>query len=102
MKTITIITEQVSDGALTAVLPTKAVASVTVRRISARDRAFAPTGSYRALCNPNRFRAAYRIDVMVEEAAVETVFDAVSFAYGAGLFSDAEMWVNEPLVALSA
>jgi hypothetical protein len=39
---------------------------------------------------------------MVDEAAVETVFDAVSFAYGAGLFSDAEMWVNEPLVALSA
>jgi len=33
---------------------------------------------------------------------VETVFDGVSFAYAAGIFSDAEMWVEAPALALTA
>jgi nitrogen regulatory protein PII len=40
--------------------------------------------------------------MVVEDNAVETVFDAISFAYGVGLLGDAEMWVNAPALALVA
>ncbi len=102
MKIITIVTEKASDRELAAVLPPKGVASVAITRISGPRPPSAPVGSFRTFSNPNRFRAAYRVDVTVDEAAVETVFDAVSFAYGAGFLSDTEMWVNDSPLALSA
>jgi hypothetical protein len=40
--------------------------------------------------------------MVVEDNAVETVFDAISFAYGVGLLGDAEMWVKTPALALVA
>lgn len=100
MKTITIITEQVSERALAAAFQTNGVASISVSTAQSGT----PVGGARHRCfrNPRRFSANYRIDVVVDDAAVETVFDGVSFAYGAGIFSDAEMWVNAPARALSA
>ena len=40
--------------------------------------------------------------MVVEDDAVDTVFDSISFAYGVGLLSDAEMWVNNSALALVA
>lgn len=101
MKTITIITEQVTDRVLTAAMPPKGVASV---RISANRNGVddVDAATYRSFRNPDRFKANYRIEMVVEDNAVETVFDAISFAYGVGLLGDAEMWVNAPALALVA
>lgn len=101
MKNITIITEQISERALAAALPSEGVASVTIgsRGSAQRDRVAA---DHRIFCNPNRFSPIYRVDLVVEDDAVDTVFDGISFAYGAGLFSNAEAWVDAPELALSA
>lgn len=101
MKNITIITEQISEKALAAALPTEGIASVTVSFQGAARRDLAGA-DYRAFCNPNRFSPIHRVDLVVEDDAVEPVFDGISFAYGAGLFSNAEAWVNAPELALSA
>ncbi|MCB0939195.1 MAG: hypothetical protein KDB72_03030 [Mycobacterium sp.] len=103
MKSITIITEQVSAKALAAAMPTTGVASVFVNpNPAATPRDHRSMESYQALRNPRRFRPDYRIDVVVDDDAVDAVFDGVSFAYGAGLFTDAEMWVNQTAPAAAA
>ena len=102
MKTITIIAERMTDQALSAIVPTRGVASVEVGPNRADLRAAAPVRDYRSFRNPSRFTPAVRIDMLVDDDTVETVFDSVSFAYGAGIFSDAEMWVEAPALALSA
>lgn len=94
MKSITIVAEQASDRALATALPTAGVVSVVVHQTQGAAADNSLMASYRALRNPRRFRPNYRIDVVVEDGAVESVFDSVTIAYGAGLFSDAEMWVN--------
>lgn len=100
MRTITIIAEQISDNALAAALPARGVASVTVGRQGV-DRRGEGEG-YRAFRNPIRFAPRHRVDLIVEDDAVEAVFDGISVAYAAGLFSDAEAWVDAPGLALSA
>lgn len=95
MKNITIVTDQISENALTAVLPTEGVAEVTITEDRALRRGYTVNAapgmpSFRMA---NRFTANYRIDLIVEDDAVDTIFDAVSFAYGAGFFADAEAWV---------
>ena len=99
MKNIAILAEQVSDRALAAALPSTGVASVTIsRERSPRLDAGTPE-NYHCFRNPARFNPAFRIDLVVEDAAVDTVFDGISFAYGAGIFSDAEAWVSGPALA---
>jgi hypothetical protein len=102
MKTITIIAERLTDRALSAVVPTTGVASVNVRPTRAVVRDAAAIQGYQCFRNPSRFNPTVRLDLLVDDDAVETVFDAVSFAYAAGIFSDAEMWVEAPALALSA
>lgn len=99
MKTITIITDQITDRALAAALPAAGIASVAIRRGGAARPEAAAIRSYR---NPARFAPRFRIDVVVEDAAVETVFDAIDLAYGAGVFSDAEAWVEARALAPAA
>jgi len=101
MRTITIITEQVSDRIVNAAVPPAGVASVrvSVNRTGVED---VDAATYRAFRNPDRFRANYRIELDVEDSAVEAVFDAISFAYGVGILADTEMWVNAPALALVA
>ncbi|MBU3748892.1 MAG: hypothetical protein FGM52_00280 [Mycobacterium sp.] len=100
MKTITIITEQISDRALAAALPTEGVASVTVRRVHGTPRE-SGTETLR-LRNPNRFIPIHRVEVVAEDEAVSTVLEGLSVAYGAGLFNDAEVWVDGPVLAACA
>jgi nitrogen regulatory protein PII len=101
VKTITIIAERVTDQSLSAVVPANGVASVSVSR-NRPDRGEASAILSRSFRNPSRFNPAVRIELVVDDNTVDTVFDAVSFAYGAGLFSDAEMWVQAPVPALAA
>ena len=102
MKNIIIITEQLSDPSLKAALPAVGITSTVI----SHDRAHQSIGSgmenYRALHNPQRFRPNYRIELVVDEAAVDSVFDSVAIAYGAGVFSDAEMWVENIAAATAA
>ncbi len=102
MKSITIIAEQISDRALTAALPATGIASVAIKQNPGLGTGNSAVESYRALGNPRRFRANYRIELIVAEDAVESVFDGIAVAYGAGLFSDAEMWVDGGALASAA
>ena len=102
MKTITIVAERVTDQALSAVVPTGGVTSVRVGPNRSVDRAEAAVQGYRSFRNPTRFTPAVRIELLVDDVTVDTVFDSVSFAYAAGVFSDAEMWIEAPALALSA
>jgi nitrogen regulatory protein PII len=101
MKTITIVAERVTDHALSAIAPT-GVASIKVRANRADIRHTAGMQDYQSFRNPARFTPAVRIDLLVDDDTVETVFDAVSVAYAAGILSDAEMWVEAPALALTA
>lgn len=102
MKTVVILTERLTQSSLSAVVPAEGVASVRVaRHLSAGREAFAPE-SYRSYRNPQRFTPAVRIELLVEDDAVATVFEAVSVAYGAGFVNDAEMWIESPALGLSA
>ena len=102
MKHITIIAERVSEQSLAAVLPPVGVSSVSVRRNRPADVDGAAMESHHQFHHPTRFRPEVRVDVVVADEAVDSVFDALSFAYGAGFFSDAEAWVNPHALALSA
>ncbi len=94
MKTITIITEQISDKAMAAVLPTSGVASVTVTEDGSSSRGSHATENFHGFRNPKRFSPHYRIDVVLDDATVDALFDSIAFAYEAGFFGDAEAWVN--------
>lgn len=102
MKTVIIIAERVTESSLSAVIPAAGVAAVRVTRNSYGSRPESADQSYRSYRNPQRFNPAVRIELLVADDAAGTVFDAVSFAYGAGFFSDAEIWVESPALALSA
>jgi hypothetical protein len=107
MKTITIVAERVTDQALAAAIPARGVAWIKVRAnrsdvVSGGTGGDATMPGYQSFRNPSRFNPAVRVDLLVDDDAVETVFDGVSFAYAAGIFSDAEMWVEAPALALTA
>lgn len=102
MKQITIITEQISDESLAAVLPPAGVASVAVHRGRSVHVEEAAVENYRSFRNPDRFRPHFRVELVVDDETVDTVFDAIAFAYGAGFFGDGEAWVNPSDLALSA
>lgn len=102
MKNIAILAERVTERALAAILPPKGVASVTINADGcARPETGARTKVH-AFRNPTRFSPSVRITLVVADDAVDTVLDSLSFAYGAGLFSDAEAWISEPATAQAA
>lgn len=102
MKTVIILAERVTASSLSAVVPARGVRSVRFEHNLSDSWSEFATQGYRSYRSPLRFNPAVRIELLVEDEAVETVFDAVSFAYGAGFFSDAEMWIESPELALSA
>lgn len=102
MKNVTILAEQMSDTSLSAALPPEGIVSVTVLRTRSSRTDAAAAETYVGFRNPQRFNPTFRIELVVDDDAVEQVFDSVSFAYGAGFFSDAEMWVDGPALVLSA
>lgn len=102
MKTITILAEQISDRALAAALPAAGVLSVAVSVTGSAAGTAIGSASYRRFRAARTFAANYRIDLVVDDDAVTSIFDGLDFAYGAGVFSDAEAWVNALELALSA
>jgi nitrogen regulatory protein PII len=99
MKNIAILAEQLSDRALAAALPSTGIASITISPDGSPRREAGARQNFHGFRNPARFSPSFRIDLIVEDEAVETVFDGISFAYGAGLFSDAEAWITGPAAA---
>ena len=102
MKTITIITEQVSDKSLAAVLPTTGVSSVTVTEDRSAGWNAAAAENFHGFRNPRRFSPNYRIDVVLDDATVDVLFDSITVAYEAGFFGDSEAWVNTTDLAPAA
>jgi nitrogen regulatory protein PII len=102
MKTITIITEQVSDKTLAAVLPTTGISSVTVTEDRSAGWDAPAAAEVHSLRNLKRFSPNYRIDVVLDDATVETLFDSITYAYETGYFGDAEAWVNTSGLASAA
>ncbi len=102
MKTVVILTERLDQSSLSSVVPARGVSSVSVAHNRSDSRNGFVAEGYRSYRSPLRFNPAFRIELLVDDEAVETVFDAVSFAYGAGFFSDAEMWIESSDLALSA
>ena len=102
MTTITIITEQVSDKALAAILPITGVSSVTVTEDRSGGWDNAAADNFHGFRNLKRFSPNYRIDVVLDDATVDTLFDSITIAYEAGFFADAEAWVNTSELAPAA
>lgn len=98
MKTITIITEQLSDKALAAITPIDGIRSVTINEDSSAGAADRPGGiapeTVHGFRNPVRFNPNYRIDVVLDDATVDILFESIATAYEAGFFADAEAWVS--------
>lgn len=102
MKSIVIIAEQLSDTSLSAALPANGVAVISISQDTGGIAVADEAQSYRAFRSTTRFTPRYRVELAVEDDAVESVFDGIDVAYGAGLFSDAEVWSSAPALALSA
>lgn len=94
MKIITVIAEQISPVALNAALPPAGVVSVTVSEAQSFSRTSRTIGSYRGVKIPQHFRPVFRIELVVEDSAVERVVDGIAFARGAGLLGDASARVS--------
>lgn len=102
MKIITIVAEQISPEALSAALPTEGVLSVTVDATRTFNHDSAVVQSYRGRKIAQHFREVYRIEVAVEDTAVDAVIDGVAFARGAGLLGDAQAWISAEATELFA
>lgn len=94
MKIITVVTEQISADALTTVLPTEGIASVTVTQTQNFSRTALVVESYRGRKIANHFADVYRVEIVAEDAVADAVIAGVAFARGAGLLGDARAWVS--------
>lgn len=102
MRSIVIVTEQLSDAALAAAMPAKGVSVVSISQAAGWVATVGEAPTSRGFHSTARFTPRHRIELAVEDDAVQAVFDGIDFAYGAGLFSDAEVWAGAPVLALSA
>lgn len=94
MKVITIIAEKISAEALSAALPTAGVTAVTVSETQSFHRDATSIESYRGRKIAQHFSVVYRVEVVVEDAALDAVISGIAFARGAGLLGDAKAWVT--------
>lgn len=102
MKSVVIIAEQLSGQSLSAAIPANGIAVISINEGTGGVAVADDAQSYRAFRSTTRFTPRYRVELAVEDDAVEAVFDGIDVAYGAGLFSDAEVWAVAPALALSA
>ncbi len=99
MKIITVIAEQISPQALSTALPAEGVVSVTVDETQAFCRTAAVVESYRGRKIANHFTTVYRIEVTVQDDALQAAIDGITFARSAGLFGEATARVATDTVA---
>jgi nitrogen regulatory protein PII len=102
MKIITVVAQQVSAQALSTALPASGVLSVTVSETQSFSPAAVSVQSYRGVKLAGHVTTAFRIEVAVDEDAVDAVIDGIAFARGAGLLGDARAWVNAATDLLAA
>lgn len=95
MKIITITAEQVSPEALNTALPADGVISVTVSETQSFSRTAISAGYYRGVKMPQHFTPVFRVEVEVEDFAVERVIDSIAFARSAGLFGTVRARLTE-------
>ena len=94
MKLITVIAGQLSPEALSAALPTEGVLAVTVSETQSFNRTATSVETYRGRKVPQHFRAVHRIEIAVDDEALDAVIDGIAFARGAGLLGEATAWVT--------
>lgn len=94
MKLITVIAQQLSPEALSAALPTEGILAVTVSETQSFHRTARAVESYRGRKIPQHFTTVHRIEIAIEDAALDAVIDGIAFARGAGLLGEATAWVT--------
>jgi nitrogen regulatory protein PII len=106
MKIIHVIAQQVSPDALNAALPFDGILSVTVSETQSFSRSAVSVGYYRGFKIPQHFTSMFRIELEVEDTAVDAVIDGIAFARSAGLFGDARVRLSDgsaiDLIAVAA
>ena len=95
MKIITVIAQQVSAEALNAALPADGVIAVTVSETQSFSRTATTVGSYRGVKLPQHFTPIFRIDIEVEDTALDQAIEGIAFVRGAGLLGDARVRFSE-------
>ncbi len=95
MKIITVIAQQVSAEALNTALPDDGIVSVSVSGTQAFSRSPASVGYYRGVKVPQHFTPMFRIELEVDDNAVDTTIDGLAFARSAGLFGDARVRLSD-------
>lgn len=94
MKVITVVADQISPEALSTALPADGIVSVTVDETQSFNRIASTVESYRGRKVAKHVTAAYRVEIVVEDAAVGAVIDGIAFVRGAGLLGDARAWIS--------
>ena len=94
MKIITVIAERVSAEALATALPAEGVASVSITGTQSFSRTASAVESYRGRKIPRNFTAVHRIEIAIEDDAVEQTVRGIEFVRGAGLLGDARAWIS--------
>lgn len=95
MKIITVIAEQVSAEALNTALPADGVISVTVSETQSFSRTATSAGSYPGVKVPQHFTPAFRVELEVENSAVDRVLDGIAFTRSAGLFGKTRVRLSD-------
>ena len=95
MKIITVIAQQVSADALNAALPADGIISVTVSETQSFNRTATSVGSYLGVKVPEHFTRIFRVEIEVEDTAVDQVIEGIAFARSAGLFGDARVRLSD-------
>ena len=94
MKLVTIMVEQASVEGLSAALPKAGVSSVTISEVErpGRDAKIA-----------EHTTRLFRVELLVEEHAIDYVMAGFSFAVSAGLLGECKgAWISEQLIDLSS
>lgn len=95
MKLITVMVEQASVEGLSAALPKAGVASVTVGEVERFERDAVSVETYRGVKFAKRTRPLVRVELLVEEHAVDYVMAGLSFAVSAGLMGPCKSaWIT--------
>lgn len=95
MKLITIMVEQASVEGLSAALPKSGVASVTVGELERFERDAVSVETYRGAKIAKHTRRMFRVELLVEEHAVDYAMAGLSFAVSAGLMGSCKSaWIT--------
>ena len=105
MKLITILVEQSSVEGLSAALPQTGVASVTISEVERFSRDAVAVEVYRGTKIARHTTRQFRVEMLVEDHAVDYVMAGLSFAVSAGLMGECKgAWLTpvQELIELSS